>query len=584
MINKSVPNQPMLFDVNEFKMHPKAYDRLRSGWQGLFRETILQLMPVEGIEDGFSETTGQPTKELYSMCGLVFIMEFMDWTIDEAVDAYIYRTDIQYALNLDSTDIYLSERTVYRYKALLVENELAGQIMQEVTKTLVEMLGIKIDKQRLDSTHIESDMATFGRTQLLTTAMKRFLAQLNRHNKLAYESLDAELRRRYEKSPYQLFGGKKQTDDDKRLLRQQIIQDIYDLITQFADTESHRSSYKDLVLIFDQQCEIIPEEDDEATFVIELKKSPGGNIICNPSDPDATYDGKKGAGYQAQLSETCSEENEVQLITSAIPQTACESDAGAVEMVVEDLKKNELLPDELSADTAYGSDENQQRCEEEGVELVSPVPGKRPEDADGVNSADFEMGEDGEVLSCPMCQPPIMSTTGKTSTGDGVTLSIMDESRCRECLHRENCPVKQDGKGRHCVEFTDKQRRLAVRRRNEETDEFREKYRIRSGIEATNSSIKRVTGLARLRVRGKAAVFHAILLKVAGWNILQAARALRLRSRALNGQNASNRGILHVILSPYFTIRLAQNGSASLFKASPPFFKNHPSLFPSLAN
>lgn len=584
MINKKLPNQPMLFDANEFKMHPKAYERLRGSWQGLFRESILQLMPVEKIEGHFSGIDGCPTKELYSMCGLIFIKEFMDWTIEEAIEAYSYHADIQYALNLSLLDVYVSKRTVFRYQALLVDNDLAGQIMTDVTNALIEKLELKIDKQRLDSTHIESDMATFGRTQLLTTSIKRFLTQLKRHNRPGYDALDEELRNRYEKSPYQLFGGKKRTDDDKRLLREQIIQDVYDLITQFAETESHRSSYRDLVMVFDQQCEIIPTENDEESFTIELKKSPGGNVICNPSDPDATYDGKKGAGYQAQLSETCSEENDVQLITSCIPQTACESDANAVKTVIEDLKENGLLPDELTADTAYGSDENQQLCEEEGVELVSPVPGKRPENADGVNSADFEVDDDGEVISCPMCRPPVMSTSGKTADGETVTMAFMNPQQCSDCLYREDCPSKDDGKGRQCVEFTDKERRLATRRRHEETDEFREKYRIRSGIEATNSVLKRVTGLARLRVRGQAKVFHSILLKVAGWNVLQAARALRLRARAQNGQVASNSGIPHAVLSPYLTAKSTQNPFTSFLKAPPPFFRNRSSLYSSLAN
>ena len=68
-----------------------------------------------------------------------------------------------------------------------------------------------------------------------------------------------------------------------------------------------------------------------------------------------------------------------------------------------------------------------------------------------------------------------------------------------------------------------KQVRLINRRRRERTEEFQEKYRKRSGIESTNSLLKRVTGLGRLRVRGRDSVFMSIYLKVAGWNVLRAA-------------------------------------------------------------
>jgi len=70
--------------------------------------------------------------------------------------------------------------------------------------------------------------------------------------------------------------------------------------------------------------------------------------------------------------------------------------------------------------------------------------------------------------------------------------------------------------------------RISQRRKTQETDEFKIKYRRRSGIESTNSLLKRVTGLGRLRVRGKASVFQSLLLKVAGWNILRAASSKRL--------------------------------------------------------
>ena len=106
-----------------------------------------------------------------------------------------------------------------------------------------------------------------------------------------------------------------------------------------------------LVKVFHQQCEFIDEK-------VAVKKKTGGNIVCNPSDPDATFCGHKGSGYQVQLSETCSTENAVQLIVSAIPQTACDADGHAVELVLDDLKKQDCLPKRLLADTAYGGDEN----------------------------------------------------------------------------------------------------------------------------------------------------------------------------------------------------------------------------------
>ena len=70
---------------------------------------------------------------------------------------------------------------------------------------------------------------------------------------------------------------------------------------------------------------------------------------------------------------------------------------------------------------------------------------------------------------------------------------------------------------------------------HEQTPEYREKYRARSGIESTNSSLKRRLGLKRLRVRGMPAVQLTIDLKLAGWNLLRAValRAVRALQAAL---------------------------------------------------
>jgi len=518
------PRQNRLFDVFEKILSPLAYKQLQSGWQRLFRETILELMPVNTVKEHFDPVLGQPTKELYSMCGLILIMEFLDWTISDAADAYMFRADIQYALNLDPENQSMSTRTVERYKKLIVEDELAGRIMDEITRTLIAKLDLSIETQRLDSTHVFSDMAQFGRTRMMGVAIKRFLTQLRRHDENVFESLPEELRTRYRPSSHLLFGDTKKDTESRRLLREQVARDMHDLVERFFDDEKHntRSTFAMLVRVFNEQCEVVEDK-------IEIRKHPGGDVIQNTSDPDATRDGKKGPGYQVQLSETCDEENDVQLITAAVVQTAAEHDANAMEPVLDALEKNDAMPAALEADTAYGSDENVQKCEAQGVELVSPTPGQQPDDAYALNSDDFVVNEEsGEVECCPRGEQPLETLRHDDKE---TTTVVMGAETCAGCPHRDACPVKRRKDGRYEYTFTDKQRRLDARRREEDTEAFRQRYRKRSGIEATNAMLKRVTGMGRLRVRGSPSMFHSIRLKVAGWNLLQAARALAMRQR-----------------------------------------------------
>ena len=52
------------------------------------------------------------------MAGLVFLADFFGWTAQEAAEAYIFRSDVQYALNLEP-GVTVSSRTVERYQKTL---------------------------------------------------------------------------------------------------------------------------------------------------------------------------------------------------------------------------------------------------------------------------------------------------------------------------------------------------------------------------------------------------------------------------------------------------------------------------------
>ena len=104
-------------------------------------------------------------------------------------------------------------------------------------------------------------------------------------------------------------------------LRQSVAEDLAYLVETFQQHNSPavHAAYQKMAKVFEQQCEVVANTSPSA--------SARGEIVCNPSDPEATLDGHKGSGYQVQLSETCAADNEVQLIVSAIPETACQTDS-----------------------------------------------------------------------------------------------------------------------------------------------------------------------------------------------------------------------------------------------------------------
>jgi len=509
------PRQMALADPYEHVFSLVGYKKVREGWHGVFRHVILELLPAGTLALSFSDAQGRPTKELYSMAGLVFIMQFNNWTAEQAADAYMFDSAIQYALNLSPGAQSMSSRTLERYLKLVREGELAARIMEDVTSALVLALDKNVREQRLDSTHVFSNMALFGRTQLMGVTVRRFLSQVRRHDRAAYDALDEALCARYAPSEQRLFGDTQRDKAARSQLRQQVADDMYALIQRFSDDERHnaRASYLALTRVFEEQCEVR----ENKTVV---KEKTGGRVMQNPSDPEATYDGKKGSGYQVQLSETCDGDGQVQLITAALPQTAADADPQSVAPMGEQLKAQDLLPSSWLADAAYGSDGNVQQLQQEDVILVSPVNGSK-RDPDKLHIEDFQTGPDTEcVLGCPQGHTPLQS---EHDPQDDTTTTYFDGAHCAGCPKRDRCPVQGKGERRR-FQHTKAQRRSAARLREEQEESWRETYAKRAGIEGTIGRIKRRTGLGHLRVRGQDSVFTAIRLKVAGWNVLQAAK------------------------------------------------------------
>jgi len=504
-----------------------ARRRILNGWQGVFRAVVLELLPVSQLAQHFSADTGCPTKELYSMAGLVFLADFFDWNALDAADAYMMRTDVQFALNIEP-GAECSDRTVERYRKLFTEDAAAAKVFTEVTARLIELLELDVSQQRLDSTHVYSHMATFGRVRLMAVTIKRCLTQIKRHAAADYEALPDDLRTRYAPSEGKLFADAKTTEARARS-KQQVAVDLLLIVERFADHAgiNGRSSYTSLVKVFHQQCVVVEGK-------VELIAKTGGDVIQNPSDLDATYDGHKGQGYQIQLSETCSAENDVQLIVGAIPETACASDANAVRPMLEQLQAHDRLPAELTADTAYGGDANCVHAESLGVELIAPIPGQVPLlDPAALTLDDFAHHEvTGAVEACPAGHAPQQVTRDEsTQTGvAAITIVVMSAEQCASCPLWKFCPIHRQADGRYELKFTDQARRLAARRREQDTEVFRERYTIRSGIESTNSGLKNRLGLGKLKVRGRGSVFRQLLLKVTGWNLLRAAASETLRT------------------------------------------------------
>ena len=517
---------------------PKRRGLMETSWAKLFRDHVLSALPADKIFKNYHWAMGRPTKELYTMLGAMILQQMHDLTDEETIHQYAFSIEWHYALGItDESDqaSYLCPKTLWTMRFLLTQQNLYRVLFESVTDHLAKVFSVDTSKQRCDSVHLFSNMRHLGRIGLFRHTIKKFLINVKRHHKDLFEMLDKGLTDRYlSKQGEAVFSMVKPSESIQTL--ETLGADLFFLIEHLKSHEQiiGMSSYHLMVRLLKEQCSVEQDAETQVQRVsIKPNKEVPSDSLQNPSDPEASYDGHKGQGFQMQVSETYSKEEgekkTLSLITEVIAEPAHKSDTDALIPLIEATQKRGLGPEKALVDAAYGSDENCEKAKILGVEVVSPVIGKPQGNA--LTLTDFTLSSEATVSSCPQGHAPVKVKYKKRKH-----TVIFDLETCANCPHVNDCPVKAGKKG-YYLRYDDKLLRLAQRRAYEKTPEFREDYRFRAGIEGTMSQLDRKTGLKHLRVRGLAAVSFCATLKAVGINIL---RAVAFRNSG-NGENSSQK-------------------------------------------
>jgi hypothetical protein len=525
---------------------PKRRRLLENSWAGLFRQEILSELPVEQLAPSFREDFGRPSKELHTVLGVLVLQQMHDLTDAETVNQLAFNQQWHFALDIPSESDaakYMCPKTLWTMRKKVTDQELDTIVFQQITTKLAQVFEVDTTKQRLDSVHLKSNMRRLGRLGILARCIHRLLVNLKRQHPELYALLPPELVARYlTKKALACFSQVKPSASEKTLAA--VAQEGFDLLSRFAEHPqvSGLLSYRLLKRAINDHCEVKqPGADAPAEITVKPAKAVSRESLQNPSDPEAGYSSHKGQGYQAQVMETFCDAADPQikaetlnLITHVAVAPASESDSRALLPALTDTQARDLGPQEVLADTAYGSDDNCQEAAALEVEVVSPPPGLPP--SPGLSLSDFQVSPQGRVLACPQGEAPLSCKYRKHRYR-----IVFSSEKCNACPEKPRCPVKP-AKKYHYLSYYEKAGRVAARRAYQQTAEFRDRYRWRAGIEGTMSEYDRLTGVKRLRVRGLKAVRFCVTLKAVGVNLFRATAVRRVRNRAGDSNPGSPSG------------------------------------------
>ena len=172
------------------------------------------------------------------------------------------------------------------------------------------------------------------------------------------------------------------------------------------------------------------------------------------------------------------------------------SDAGVTVGVIDTLRERGIGPSELWCDTSYGSGDGWE-AERRGTELVSPVGGRAPAEADRgdgpvrLTAADFDIDVTARRAAvCPAGHEACPSTRMKTLPSEWRCTFAREV--CESCKLRSRCPVRwrrrpelgervARGAGSLRAEADLARVNIGRRRRAESDGQWRRRYGLRAG-------------------------------------------------------------------------------------------------------
>jgi hypothetical protein len=534
MYKRTDPQQSM-FGV-ETQLSTSLKKRLNDSWAQLFRAKILPILLKS--EDQFAMLygkTGRPNYSVTRMLGLCLLQELNSLNDQQALDAFGFDIRWRYALDVDDQDAYLSRRSLVEFRRRLAAKDpdmsTVRTIFENISKSAIKKIGLSTSEQRVDSTHIVSNICTRGRLDLFQKTIGHFIKSLD---KKRFSRLPKNIQKWHQRKAEGWFGmGQAQ---HKQTL-EQLSKYLYKLMSIFKTDRQVTVSepYQLFVRLLNEQCKVVENNGTDTATQIKVKKKSKGETLQSPFDPDASY-GHKGKGYSVHITETCNNKGKREIITDYEVHGAARSDIGKADQIVKRLESADLKPDALFADGGYPSAPSSVKVIDRNVEFIAPVNrGRLPEDVMGRDR--FKFDKDGFVLRCPERHKPVdHRMRSKNNKKESSLHAIFDGDICRTCKRLEQCPVRApNNRKRGCsprqtagdfrLEVTVEHRLRDQMYADQQADQWKERYKIHSGVEATMSELKRSHGMGKLRVRRAAKVCFAVACKVIACNIKRWAKA-----------------------------------------------------------
>jgi transposase len=492
------------------------------------RDELGSLYVDEQFADLFARR-GQPAEAPWRLA-LVCVFQFLEDLSDrQAADAVRSRIDWKYALGLELTDEGFDASVLCEFRARLLAHEAEERLFEHLVEQLQERGWIKKrGVQRTDSTHVLAAVRRLNRLELLGETLRAAL------NAVAKEDPDwlkawvpvAWFERYSQRVEEWRWPGAKgqqeqvmdQIGQDGSLLLIALWSELVPARLQYLpEVQGLRRTWTQQ--FFWQEGRLRLRNKDDLP--------PAHLTIRSPYDHEAHYGHKRDLswfGYKVHFSETCDEQRP-HLITHVTTTDATQTDIEHTEAIHQALASADRLPGIHLVDAGYVDAglliSSQEQYE---VTLVGPVSQNnqwQAKAAQGYELASFQIDWDAKQATCPQDKQSVKWTERKDQHGHPKVAIRFGLQDCRDCPARALCTRSARAPRILAVRHQAEYETLRQARSLQQTEEFRQLYAQRSGIEGTHSQAVRTLGLRRTRYRGLAKTSLQHVLTAAAMNLIR---------------------------------------------------------------
>jgi hypothetical protein len=438
----------------------------------------------------FSDKKSRPNAPINSLVGAIILQNRHSWTFDELFRQLQFNILVRFALGLDDLETMpFCRSTLFNFQNHLSEyliktgKNLLEDVFDNLTEQQLKKLKVKTNIQRTDSTFAASNIRNYSRLQLLIEILIRIERILTEKDHKQFR----ELLGRYVKSSSDQYIYRLKSSDIPHEL-EEIAQAYAWILDRFKNKYQDNPVFDIFERILNEQFkyqdnDLVPRPSEELH----------SGCVQSPDDLDATYrnkNGKKSKGQSIHVTETANPENELNLLTDIHVTPNNMDESRALNDRIDHLKDKTPDLEEHHVDGAYGSEENDEKYENNHINQVQTgIRGKRAE-----VDIEIDQKEDSYQVRCPHQQAKVHKKRKHYS-------ALFEEEKCRCCPLVEKCPVKMTSKG---MVFDFKHKDYLRQKRLKARDKLPpERKYLRNNVEATIREFTcRMPG-GKLKVRGQ---------------------------------------------------------------------------------